>query len=588
MKFFTYNKSAYKLIGDFFKESWIFVIFWLINGFLPIAICMISARIPGDGAYYVIGIGYVTAFQLAYVQIGWTVSIALTYTILQMKFNRCDKIEGQSQGDLMFVSIIITLIYGLVLVPLFIGPSYVYSRYANDHVNTVVSQTSAYNYIYTLSGYIFLSPFISLMIIYIHSYKGQKSSIPVMILSNVLIVGLSAILTLAPNYSNNIRAIGTGLGMTIGALLTAIILGLYVFFTTELRYSSFKVRWPELAFVIKNTIKQAGTILSIQIFKAIALIVLGIVVSDTMQSVVPMGYQFSRVVWYNYLYMIPFFSYGVADAMMFFGLRKRIEIKYREMFLAFITIIILCLFIEFGIAIGLRWTVRPLCDFYTKNSQLDWSTINLNRVNLPFMLTKLAEKLNINQSYVNQLVNMMEADPAGTAKLQEFLKYAIVAGLSNKGMNGEELSHFILYPNARAYIFISVYATCYSTSNVINNSGLVMKHRYQDLKETIMLMLIQAVVITAIVVMGIELQSGKTFPMLDAWSFPLFVVGILALLYYSLIFAKSCLEIEKEYKGHNNAYIILNDNGKNIIDPNNAKPTVIELSNNTSLVLENK
>lgn len=99
---------AYKLITRFAKESWIFIVFWFINGFVPIAICMISATIPGDGAYYVIGIGYVTAFQLAYVQIGWSVSIAITYTLIQMKFTKSDKVEGQSQGDMMFVAIVIT------------------------------------------------------------------------------------------------------------------------------------------------------------------------------------------------------------------------------------------------------------------------------------------------------------------------------------------------------------------------------------------------------------------------------------------------------------------------------------------------
>lgn len=583
-KFVAYNKSAYTLIKSFFKESYIFVIFWFLNGFIPIAICMISSSIPNDGAYYVIGIGYVTAFQLAYVQIGWTVSIALTYTILQMKFNKCDKIEGQSQGDLMFATVIITLIYGLVLVPLFIGPTYVYSKYANNHVNTVISQQSAYNYIYTLSGYIFLSPFISLMIIYIHSYKGHKASIPVIILSNGLIVGLSAILTLTPDASNNTKAIGTGLGMTIGALITAVALGLYVFFSTELRYSSFKLRWNEIRFILKQTFKQAGTILSIQIFKAIALIALGIVISDTMDSVVPMGYQFSRVVWYNYLYLIPFFAYGIADAMIFFGLRKKIEIRYRQMFLAFITIIAMSLLIEIGIAIGLRWTVEPLCNLYTRNSQLDWSTIDLNRVNLPFMLNKLADKFNINHEYVNQLVTWFEMDPVGTASFQEFLKISIVDVLSRNNMNGEALSQILLYPHARAYIFISVYGVFYSCSNILNNTSLVMKHRYQDAKESILLLIVQAVVITSIVVMGIEVQESKAFPLLDAWSFPLFVVGIAAILYYSLIFAKTAIEIEKAYADHPNSYITLNDNS------NKKKKTpdvmIVNLNDETAFISE--
>ena len=583
-KFFAYNKDAFSLMKTFWKESYIFIIFWFINAFIPIAICMISAAIPENGAYYVIGIGYVTAFQLAYVQIGWTVSIALTYTILQMKFTKANKVEGQAQGDLMYATVLITLMYGLLLVPLFVGPTYIYSRFANNHVNTVVSQQSAYNYIWTLTGYIFLSPFMSLMIIYIHSYKGHKRSIIAMVGSNTLIVGLSAILTLAPDTSNNTKALGTGLGMTIGAVVSSFALGLYVLFSTELRYSQFKFNWKEIKFISLKTIKQASSILSIQIFKAIALIALGIVVTDTMDSVVPMGYQFSRVVWYNYLYLIPFLAYGVADSMMFFGLRQRIEIKYRQMFLAFITIIVTVLLIEIVLAIGFRWTVEPLCTYYTKNSQLDWSTIDLDRVNLPFMLGMLAQKFGIDQTYINEILNKIETDPQGTMQLQIFLKTTLVALLSNQGMNGKDLSAFMLYPHARAYIFIATYAVFYSTANVINNTSLVMKHRYQDLKETIMLMIIQAAVISSVVAMGIKLQSGSVFPYLDAWSFPLFVIGIVSVLYYSLIFAKTITEIEKEFAGKAHTYIVLNGNTE--IQENDLEPKTIKLNDGSKLILE--
>ena len=582
-KFFAYNKDAFSLMKTFWKESYIFIIFWFINAFIPIAICMISAAIPNDGAYYVIVIGYVTAFQLAYVQIGWTVSIALTYTILQMKFTK-NKVEGQAQGDLMYATVLITLFYGLLLVPFFIGPSYAYSRFANNHVNTVVSQQSAYNYIWTLSGYIFLSPFMSLMIIYIHSYKGQKRSIIAIVASNALIVGLSAILTLTPNASNTVKAIGTGLGMTIGAIVCSVVLGVYVYLTTELRYASFKFNWKEIKFISLKTIKQASSILSIQIFKAIALIALGLVISNVMDSVVPMGYQFSRVVWYNYLYLVPFFAYGVADSMMFFGLRQRIEIKYRQMFLAFISIIVTAFLVEIVIAIGAYWTIEPLCGFYTRNSQLDWSTVDLNRVNLPFMLSQMADKFGIDQSYVNAILNKIEADPQGTMQLQIFLKTTIVALLSNQGMNAKDLAAFMVYPQARAYIFIATYAVFYSTANVINNTSLVMKHRYQDLKETISLMVIQAAVISAVIAMGIELQSGTVLPYLDAWSLPLFIIGLLSVLYYALIFARTVTEIEKEFAGKTHTYVVLNEN--KAYKENEPNPVILELNNENELVNE--
>ncbi|GAA5414628.1 hypothetical protein [Ureaplasma ceti] len=544
---------------------------------------MISATIPGDGAYYVIGIGYVTAFQLAYVQIGWSVSIAITYTLIQMKFTKSDKVEGQSQGDMMFVAIVITWIYGLVLVPLFVGPSYAYSKFANDHVNTLISQKSAYVYIYTLAGYIFLSPFISLLILFIHSYKGQKISITVMILSNLLIVGMSAILTLTPKANNDIKAMGTGLGMTIGSLIVAIVLSVYVFLTTELRYSKFKFKAGEILFVIKQTMKLASTILFIQIFKAVALIVMGLVISDTMQSVVPMGYQYGRVIWYNYVYLIPFFCYGIGDAMMFFGLRKKIEIKYQQMFVAFIVIIVTCFLIEAGIAIGLRWTVEPLSTFYTKNSQLDWSTIDLDKVNLSFMLMKIAQKKNIDQSYVNQILNIIEADPYGTQKLQEFLKYSIVSLLSSQNMNGPGLASMILYPKSRSYIFISVYAVFYSTASMMNNIASVMKRRYPTAFESVRLMVVQAIALTAIITCGLELQSGTTFPMLDAWSFPMFIIGIVSLLYFSIEFAKTCIEIEKEFKGRRSDFIVLNEYD-NI--PNREDKTTIISLNDENLVSE--
>lgn len=132
------------------------------------------------------------------------------------------------------------------------------------------------------------------------------------------------------------------------------------------------------------------------------------------------------------------------------------------------------------------------------------------------MLNKLANKFNINHEYVNQLISWFEMDPVGTASLQEFLKISIVDVLSRNNMNGQALSEILLYPHARAYIFISVYGVFYSCSNILNNTSLVMKHRYQDTKESILLLLVQAIVITSIVVMGIEVQESKAFPLLDA------------------------------------------------------------------------
>lgn len=62
------------------------------------------------------------------------------------------------------------------------------------------------------------------------------------------------------------------------------------------------------------------------------------------------------------------------------------------------------------------------------------------------------------------------------------------------------------------------------------------------------------------------------------------MVGIAAILYYSLIFAKTAIEIEKAYVDNPNSYIILNDDTNK--KKNSPDVMIVNLNDETAFISE--
>ena len=546
-----YWKSNFNLFFYFLKESIIFIFFWLFNSLIPILICLIVAQIKNYGAYYVLGIGYITAFQLAYVQIGWVISIAITFATYKYSIN---KLNHADYKQLNFNAFIMISTIGLGLIPLFLIPTYIYNYYANNHVNTIISQSIATNYIYGLLPYIWFNVILSFFIINIRLKHGIIKSILAMFFSNTLIIGVCALCTLAISY-NTVELYGLmiGLSLSIGCLISIIILGFYLHFKNK-SFSLHKINFKQLHILFKFVFKQIATILSIQIIKGIALIVLGIAISATMNMTSPMGYQLSRVVWYNYLYLIPFFAYGVGDAIMFIGLRKNIITTSNNLYKNIFLLVLFCLIIEIGISIGAYFTIEPLSAQYVKYQDINWSYIDLNRVDLIYTINYLSNRLGLTDTQLKQIENFINwcnsnlnnpfLGPIASNALNLF-KQAIVQILSHNNMSGSGIGEYLMLPN-KSYIYISIFGIGYSCALIINNITLTSKQRYSNIFESIFLIIMQIIVISGVVTMGVKLQStSNRFPFLDAWSFPLAIAGIGSFILYIFLYKINQKKIQK-------------------------------------------
>lgn len=562
LRYLEYHKFSLKLFGDFLKESIIFIVFWLLNGLMPIFICLISASIKQYGAYYVLGIGYITAFQLGYVQIGWVISIAILFVI--KKIYASSKFNEANYSTLYFNAFITIVIVAISLVPLFFVPSYVYNLFANNHVNTIISQKVAENYIFGLLPYIFINVIMSFIIMNIHTKQGLKISLPLLIGSNFLIISFCALLSLLPSYSSvEITSLMIGFSISIGSFISLIIIVAVSFFCGNIKDIFQRIHFLTFWMLFKSIFKQTVSILSIQIIKGIALIVLGNVISATMTMTSPMGYQLSRVVWYNYLYLIPFFAFGLGDAMMFYGMRKNIITTNKHININIWFLFIFTFVIEILIAIGLYFSIEPLSAFYVQYKEIDWKYINLNDVDLVYTINYLynAGKIKLTPEALNSVLNLIKwcnnnpNNPLASTLLH-VMRAAIVELLSNNNMTGAGVSEYLLLNN-KSYIYISLYAVGYSTALLINNTNLSSKHRYSNAFETCFLILMQIIVISSVVAMGVKLQStSSTFPFLDAWSFPLAIAGIGSLLLYIFLYFT---HLRKMKFKHNNSLISIND-----------------------------
>lgn len=562
-----YQKFTLKLFGDFLKESVIFVVFWLLNALIPIFICLISASIKEYGAYYVLGIGYITAFQLGYVQIGWVISIAILFVIKRIYAS--SKLDEANYSTLYFNAFITIVIVAISLVPLFFAPSYIYNLFANNHVNTIISQKVAENYIFGLLPYIFINVIMSFIIMNIHTKQGLKISLPLLVGSNFVIISVCALLSLLPSYTSvESTSLMIGFSISIGSFIALIVVVVVSFFHGNIKDIFQRINFPTFRMLFKSIFKQAASILSIQIIKGIALIILGNAISATMTMTSPMGYQLSRVVWYNYLYLIPFFAFGLGDTMMFYGMRKNITTTNKHLHINIWFLLVFTFLIEIAIAIGLYFSIEPLSSFYVQYKEINWNYINLNDVDLVYTINYLynAGKINLSQEALNSVLNLIkwcENNPNNpiAVKLLHDMKVAIVELLSNNNMTGAGVSEYLLLNN-KSYIYISLYAVGYSTALLINNTTLSSKHRYSNTFETCFLILMQIIVITAVVVMGVKLQSTSSiFPFLDSWSFPLAVAGVGSLfLYISLYF----INLRKMKSKNKNPLISINNWNKEI------------------------
>lgn len=415
----TSFKTSPVMYMEFLQHVGFFAVLYLLNALVPILICLIAARIEPFGMQYVASIGFITAIQLGFVQMSFTMVISFLFLIKRWSLrngltnsDRTLTIQNSFYNLVLFV----IFIYGLLIVPLFIGTSYGYNRYAANHINTMIGQSAAYYYIYGLVGFIFINGFNFFFIFLVYENKSKSLGIFLLFFYNTLILAIGAALSLGKKDLNTEQAGGfLGLGLSVGAIGGLIINFFFAWFLTPLKNMTRNFDWNKMVYLFNGAFRQSLNILSIQIIKAFALLALGYTITKLLYQPVPVSIQLTRTIWYNMMYLIPFLTYGISDAILYYALQstnKSLTVS------KFVKISIISLIISLGFqscfAIAMYYSMEPLANFY--------ATIN-NQVALQKLMNDQNYLFNANNLDVQYMLEQIaKQDPAKAQAIQEQIK----------------------------------------------------------------------------------------------------------------------------------------------------------------------
>ncbi|MDE6472916.1 MAG: hypothetical protein K2K73_00680, partial [Ureaplasma sp.] len=409
-------------------------------------------------------------------------------------------------------------------------------------------------------------------------YKSWWVSNLVLILYMMLLIGLCALFSLV--IKSNYTGFWCGFGISLSSLITFGILCLYLRYRLKISFRFHNYFWTTIHRVFKNSYKQLLIIVTIQIFKAIALICLGLIVTDSIEGIVPISYQLSRVIWYNLLYLLPFLGYGIADAVLFYGFYEQ-NIFYSNQFNKLVVIIFSFVFVfELIFSIGVYYLIPKLAEIYLANNDpsISLEQFNIDDINIVTLLESLLKKESFIQKLegidqktvfdaikkfnnelpdwmVNTVAKMLVdykdkfIDPnTRTEAINTFAK-ELVKNLPH--LNSELKRFFAFYlQNAKVdsvnkmfsvnscntYYFMVTWTTLYSCGLIFNNAKIILRKNTVTWWQALLISLVQAIVIIAIVAFGITQQYSIALPMYDAWTMPLCVASIIIFGYYLITY----------------------------------------------------
>ncbi|MDE6289335.1 MAG: hypothetical protein K2L64_01060 [Ureaplasma sp.] len=409
----------------------------------------------------------------------------------------------------------------------------------------------------------------------------------------ILLIGLCALFTLV--IKSNYAGIWCGFGISLSSLIYFGILCLYLRYRLKINFKFHKYYWQTINRVFKNSYKQLLIIVTIQIFKAIALICLGLIITDTIEGLVPISYQLSRVIWYNLLYILPFLGYGIADAILFYGFYEQdtFDVKHFNNILVIIFSVVFVF--EIILSIGVYYLIPKLAEMYLVNNdpneflkEIDISSVQiaplLNSLlkkesfidtlnsfdeqsiidaikkmsKLPdFIINPIASKIASNIIQLrDQFVNIDTREEAiikfvGLISGDETIDLAVKKFFASYLQNAkvESVNEMFSIKNCNTYYFMVIWTTLYSCGLIFNNAKIVLRKNAVSWWQALLISLVQAIVIAAVVVIGITQQYSNALPMYDAWTMPLCVAGIIIFGYYLvtyLIWYKKALKLHNK------------------------------------------
>ncbi len=561
-------------IKKLLKDGWIFLLFSFINSFLPIALCFVSALLPNYGAQAVMGIGYAATFQLSFAQLGISFSICLFSLFLSKQINILNDKSGS-----WIKCLILSIFIGLLSMLVYVVSNYFYFAYSNNRPNTQDTLIYGLNFVYSSIGFVILAPIEGFLLIQL-STKNRLLTGELFLARCFFSILLGYVLM---KYTS-LNTIGVGLGFTIMSFVFVIINFTIVkkFFHYKFIKKIIKIKMEKG--LLKRIMQESIPAISLSAAKGICILILGFLMYDKLTDFVPVSYQMSRVIWFNIMYMIPWFGIGIADAIKFNDLysnnKRDIKLLIKEFwFLLMISMIVAVLFCIIG-----YFLVKPLINWYIQNTNLLYGTVpslgtSLNLVTLPptslpeilpgqtfdeylrYLLFKDKEwstwfKKNIldivgNLQHVNEFktwfINYISATTYDANMIYALIMFKTPEQLEI--INSPLLLKFKNSNfNAKTYYYIVIYGVLSSGWSVLLPSIATISKKQMH---PILLMVIYFIVIGFIISFGAtfsitpvadQLGDNNQFRYLDAWTFPIALTSIIIFCYLISKWSIVCLK----------------------------------------------
>lgn len=542
-------------IFSIFNKSKFFFFVAFINSFMPIFLCIISSFIKPYGAQEVMGVGYVSAFLLTFSQVG--ISFATTtFFIIKNKIKKNNISNNKhSINEVMAHSIMMSLIMGVVLMVVYIISSYLYMTFMCDRPNTLQTLEYGLEFIWSSIGFILFICLNFLLILYI-KLLNQRLAWFLQLFSTILIILLAYLF----GVRTNLGATGIGLGCTIGSIIT-------LFITASIIYIKYPIKMKSIKFIkysinnIKDIFRESLAGITVSFFKGIAILILALAMPVQIKDFVPLSYQMSRLIWFNLMYALVWFSTGVSDSIKFFNLSSNDDTCPMLRIKWFNKMIILSVCITIYFCIFSWFMVEPLAHLYTQNSTWDvsletikpiwgnkeWGGTNINPNG------NLTPKWFLDMLLINPEFKILFLDIGGNKEIMGWaLKYIsyttydpkIITGLLNYDFFPkdhtpiEQIKFYFAFEgyNSKSTIYIFIYSVlCSCWTILLPASNNITK---RNVKGYIIIM-VYAAALAFLIGFGInysllDTNVNNLFRFLDSFTFPLMLIAITVWTYITI------------------------------------------------------
>lgn len=555
------------ILWETIKDSMIFIVSSVLSTIAMILLTVIVAHHPLQGAYAATSISYITVFQYSFIQLGLTVAMVLG--LWAKRYFVDAKVNFKQDKTTIATSNFYALVFGVVMVGIYLATTFTYNNFANDHINTHVAGDAGELYLFASVAMILLAPLKS----YLTQLLWVEDEKKILVVIGIEFAHWTAALVWAYLLGefSSVGFGGYGLGLSIGYITTTLILITYhIIFKKISFHLLFKFNKHHFITIFKNTWAVFLTALFVSFLKMIALIILFNTINDKMIGSSPLDLQSARILWYQGMMFVQMFGLGFADFLFYLFQKQKVRNRRYHSRQLFVVVFVLTIFLTLVNAIIFGFSIQPLSKLYALN-QMPHAVV-LERLAPPsHFYPTFRETLIANPDVLKLISQQTKAPVESLAALlksdnqEDWLK-VVKPFVDTLWATGARVNpnNLLVDANPITQSFTTINAT--KVENYLTNDNTyihvvifslfyplgLMLFRYRDLIQQkqslpIATLIIQTLAIAFVVGFGVDYQSSVEYRGMLAWSMPLSIIGGIILILGTLVFIHTYYKFLKEY-----------------------------------------